>query len=332
MERFNPFNDVFFKNCFYNSVFPIISHFQEDIFPFLLDDFILFTFMEGDDGGKIYSVEYCASHELQDLFEDSNLVVESKWDHEKIIEDIIEGISGDRPVVVWVDSYYESIRKDTFLKQHLDHTILVYGYDKKNELFHVIEHDRRENLSYKKCIMPFTDIINGSEGYKRNFSSENKPSHYIFSHQKRERRKPDYVDIFAENIENHRDKLQSSMNALHQFNQYFITLASNELELRSQLDTLISFFNDVLNAKYIEKYRLTLLFGEDDEVVLHVIKLIAQWDHIRKSVLRFKYQPIYHTDMFQPAYEKLLELEADEKSFHITLFAKLDHVTRQNQL
>ncbi|WP_051614117.1 beta-ketoacyl synthase N-terminal-like domain-containing protein [Paenibacillus sp. UNC217MF] len=332
LERFNPFNDVFFKNCFYNSVFPIISHFQEDIFPFLLDDFILFTFMEADDGGKIYSVEYCASHELQDLFEDSNLVVESKWDHEKIIEDIIEGISGDRPVVVWVDSYYESIRKDTFLKQHLDHTILVYGYDKKNELFHVIEHDRRENLSYKKCIMPFTDIINGSEGYKRNFSSENKPSHYIFSHQKRERRKPDYVDIFAENIENHRDKLQSSMNALHQFNQYFITLASNELELRSQLDTLISFFNDVLNAKYIEKYRLTLLFGEDDEVVLHVIKLIAQWDHIRKSVLRFKYQPIYHTDMFQPAYEKLLELEADEKSFHITLFAKLDHVTRQNQL
>lgn len=55
-----------------------------------------------------------------------------------------------RPVVLWVDCYELPIRKDTFRKKHLPHTILVHGYNDCTGHFHIIEHLQMENLSYDK--------------------------------------------------------------------------------------------------------------------------------------------------------------------------------------
>ena len=63
---------------------------------------------------------------------------------EDILHEILKALRSQRPVIIRVDCYYESLRKDMYLRTHWPHSLLIYGFDLEQQMFHVIEHDHRK--------------------------------------------------------------------------------------------------------------------------------------------------------------------------------------------
>ncbi|WP_379133795.1 beta-ketoacyl synthase N-terminal-like domain-containing protein [Paenibacillus sp. sgz500958] len=323
-----PFNEVFYRNCFYNSMFPVAAYFKGSIMPFLLNDLILYEAGEiaSARGAAGYEVRYLSVDPLEQVFERAGFGVDTRRGSSDITLELMQCIDRQQPVVLWVDCYYLSIRKDAYLKEHFDHTLLIYGYDRQQEVFHVIEHDRRENLSYKPRTMPFSDIRSGFSGYMEQFAAEGTPSHYIFlpaGTAVAAGNEDQYRSHFADSIAAGEECIQESGKVLRQFIDDYTVWTASEAALKEQLNELIRFLNDVINAKYVEKYRLTRLLGEEWAAGSLLARIIRNWETVRKGVVRFMYQPVYHHEVFAASAARLTEISEDEIRFYETLRAEL---------
>ncbi|NDI34213.1 beta-ketoacyl synthase N-terminal-like domain-containing protein [Chengkuizengella sediminis] len=334
IEPIEPFNDLYYRNCFYNSMFPIVNHVGGDMMYFLLNDMIFYEYE--NETGK-FSIKYVATKSLDQIFDQVRLHVDRRFDNNNIVEELKQCISDGKPVVIWVDAFYESIRKDTYQKQHLDHTILVYGYNEKEQQFHIIEHDRRENLTYQKCKIPFSDIEKGCKAFSEHFVIENGsvPTHYIFEQKPTNESsqqiddKELYQNIFLDSLLTQKDKIYESLEIINLFRHSFKQKTSSEAELKQNLDELIEFLNEVINAKQVEKYRFTKLFHKGSEVINRLEQMIKKWDFIRKGVVRFMYLPVYKSESFAFCYEKLTEIVTDEKQLYELLHVELEQIIIQ---
>ncbi|WP_160643692.1 beta-ketoacyl synthase N-terminal-like domain-containing protein [Chengkuizengella marina] len=339
IEPMEPFNDLYYRSCFYNSMFPIVNHVGGDMMFFLLNDMIIYEY-EKDKRVEKFSIQYAEAKPLNQIFDEVGLHVKYRFHNNNIVEELKQCISDGKPAVIWVDAFYESIRKDTYQKQHLDHTILVYGFNEKEQLFHIIEHDRRENLTYQKCKIPFSDIEEGCKAFSEHFAKENgiTPTHYIFERKsdndytQQNSSKKLYQTIFLNNLLTYKDKIYESLEVINLFSHSFKHKTSSEAHLRRNLDELIEFLNDILNAKQVEKYRFTKLFHEGSEVIYRLEQIIRKWDFIRKGVVRFMYLPVYKSESFTLCYEKLTELATDEKQLFELLRVELEQTIIQRQM
>ncbi|MFS1512191.1 beta-ketoacyl synthase N-terminal-like domain-containing protein [Chengkuizengella sp. SCS-71B] len=337
IEPMEPFNDLYYRSCFYNSLFPIINHFGGDIMYFLLNDMILYKYEQEET--ENFSIQYAEAKPLNQIFDQVGLLVNHRFDNSNIVEELKQCISDGKPVVIWLDAFYESIRKDTYQKQHLDHTILVYGFNEKEQQFHIIEHDRRENLTYQKCKIPFSDIEKGCKAFSEHFVNEDgtTPTHYIFEKKSNYDfsqhigSKELYQNIFLDSLLTHKHKIYESLEVINLFMHSFKQKTSSEAELKRNLDELIEFLNEILIAKQVEKYRFTKLFHEGSEVANRLEQVIKKWDFIRKGVVRFMYLPVYKSENFTLCYQKLTELATDEKQLFELLHVELEQTIIQDK-
>lgn len=325
-----PFNEVFYRNCFYNSMFPVAAYFNGSFLPFLLNDLIVYAAERGEAGADAgeevrYGIKYMSAEPLETVFGRAGFGAEPRFGSDDIVGELIRGIERGRPAVLWVDCWHLSIRKDAYMKAHFDHTLLICGYDRQAEAFHAIEHDRRENLSYRHCQIPFSDIRSGFESYLAAFAAAGEPSHYLFHAAEAGGPEPAEALLrrFADLIRASEDSIRGSLDALRRFAADFALWTGSEPALQAQLDGLIAFANEVVNAKHVERYRLARLFGEQSAVCRATDETIAKWDAIRKALVRYLYMPVYNAESLNAAQRRLVELEAGEVRFYDLLRAAL---------
>lgn len=211
---FEPFNDIFYKQCFYNSLFSVIIGFGREIFAFLANDIIVYSKYNEEAwiGSNIIYIPckslkqllydlgitvYTKTHEInlsqvrevqkfnqklvEQLSKDIGLGVDKKEPLNHLIESIIESIANNHAVIIWVDCFYESIRLDTYNKIHWPHTLLLCKYDEERRVFKTIEHDHIENLTYKECEIGVDDVFNCYKGFIENYQvSSDMPTYFDF--------------------------------------------------------------------------------------------------------------------------------------------------------
>ncbi|MBH5320334.1 hypothetical protein I6N90_21310 [Paenibacillus sp. GSMTC-2017] len=322
-----PFNDLYYRNCFYNSFFPVVNHFGGSILPFLINDLIVFQHTDAEDAGQ-YELQYEEIKPLETLFVEQHFTVETRYSYTDITGEFVQSICQGHPVIVWVDSYYIPFRSDTFMKQHVDHTLLLYGYDERNRLFHILEHDRRENLTYKPCVITYDDLIRACRGFQEEYQQlEHRVAYYSIEHNSHaERWQPNLIELqglFASNVLYNRKRLNESMAVLQQFVAWFKQTSSIEVTFKDQVQALVETLNQILNAKHVEGYRLTALYGADAELLVLHRECVEHWETIRKGTVRFLYMPIYQMDRIKAIHERLERLMAAEQHFLSRLIEQL---------
>lgn len=308
-----PFNDVFYRNCFYNSLFPVIRHFGGSILSILINDLILYDITD-----QRIQVGYRSVEPLENLFHRAGLHVDIRTINEDIVAELINCVSEGKPVILWVDAYYESIRTDTYLRRHLDHTLLIFGYDLDEQVFHLIEHDRMENLSYRKRVIPFDDIAKASQGFAEHFLNrgEHAVSHFIFESDEKsgkETKDEALINRFAANWLANGVWQEESMAALRKFVEDYQQMTVSQDMLNVHVKGLVDFVNDVMNAKQVDKYRLSMLLDGDDDVIGALTELMSDWDFIRKGLVRFMYSADHKVEAFELGFirlRKILEAES----------------------
>ena len=177
LEGIEPFNHIFYRSCFFNSLFPVVQAFQKNIYSFLVNDLIIFE-QDSEEKQMIEDefninapngIRYLPVKPVPQIIFELGMVMKTKSINNELIDDIFRAIDQRRMVIVWVDCYYESIRHDTFQKRHFQHTLLIYGYNKEKRLFDILEHKEADTLSYYKTTISFEDLSASYYGYIEHF-------------------------------------------------------------------------------------------------------------------------------------------------------------------
>jgi len=324
-----PFNDLYYRNCFYNSLFPAVRHFERSILPFMLNDLIVYG--QPGSGSRPYGIDYVPVLPLDELFRLQGMHVTMRHDHELILSETVEALRAGKPVIAWIDSYYEPIRKDTYGKRHVDHTLLVFGFDDQLRQFHIMEHDRQENLSYAARTIEYEDYVRASLGFAENFMDElNRPSHYILEKAQAGSLASDiatdFKSFFARSQLEGRERLENSQRVLAEIARWVRDIVSEEDAFDREADSLVDWLNEVINAKQVERYRLAHAFGENDELTLLFWGIVGSWETVRKSAARYMYMRKYEAAAAEAIAARMIEIASSERDFQVRLFARLGTV------
>lgn len=296
IENINPYNDIFYNNCFFSSFFPVVEHFGRNILHFLVNDIVIYSHSTKSNISNI-NVDYIPVKNMDMLIDEVGLHLERKIKSENVIEDIIISIEKDIPVIIWVDCFYESIRNDTYLKLHWPHSWLIFGFNKKEKVFNIIEHNHKEYLTYDKREISFEDTINCYNGFSANFQRDfgiesfigiSSPENYA-KFEFNEANVSFYSTIFLSNMREKKEQVLHGLEYLRDFiDNLNKVIESNELKL-SNIEGLVGLFNSIVKAKQAERYRLSKVFAAYDERIELIQEIISNWNYIRNVMAKFMY-------------------------------------------
>lgn len=297
LNDIKPFNDVFFKSCFYHSLFPIIGYFQESISPYISNEIIMYN-----NKGKIgFGIEYYSSKGIDQLLRETNIKCNTIDTSNNIINDICNSVSNNSPVIIWIDCFYAQIRNDTFSKIHWPHTWLIYGYDLSKKLFNIIEHSRREKLTYDKRTISSSDLVDSYLGYLKYFQKDMSsiPTFLYFEKAKSIRNKEVFspiksdLEILINNINENRNKILLGIEYILEFKSFYKDTVNSENALKGNIYQLLEMLNEIINAKEIEKYKAFRYFKNNDELYNIIISIINCWTSLRAVLARYLYSSEY---------------------------------------
>lgn len=168
LKAVEPFNHFFFINCFFNALFSALQYFQYPVSRIILSCPIQFL-CDNDS----FTLEYICREPWQETLKDLGLNLDVRSGKIDLRHAILENLSEkQRPVILSVDCYYLPYRHDMYQKQHLIHTLLVYGYDDGSSLFHIIDQVNAESLSYQKCTVSVKNLQQAYDGYLEYFPTD----------------------------------------------------------------------------------------------------------------------------------------------------------------
>ncbi|WP_419889716.1 amino acid adenylation domain-containing protein [Paenibacillus xylanexedens] len=288
------FNDVFYKNCFYNSLFPVLNLYSIGVLPVMINDRMHYRF---DEHQGILRLEYQAVLSDDQLIERMGLTYETKTYSEDIRKEIIEAVNLNCPVIIRVDCYYESLRKDMYLRTHWPHSLLIYGYDLQRQVFHVIEHDHRDNLTYQPMEMPMNDIVQAYEGFVRLFMEEEEvPTFYAFSacetvsHTRNNIMLEELRDMFIDHVRVTPGEINQELSHLLSFIQKTYQFNEEDSPVMAYAELVLQSIVDIVNAKKVETYRMQRLYEHHTDLVSAAQAIQDHWSELRNVLAKAVYR------------------------------------------
>jgi len=336
LDGIEPFNDIYYKSCFYNSTFPVARFFGKDILSMLVNETIVYSCDETKDGIGL-NIKYIPSQSTEDILMEMGISVETKRSSESIIDDIIASLSKSRPVVIWIDCFYESIRNEMYLKTHWPHTLLIYGYDAYAKTFDIIEHMHRDNLLYTKRNISFDDIIKCYTGFRENFGGTfNTYDYYEFyidktkslENSSHSNKKGNSILAFACNMIDKKKVVLVGLQCLEKFCEDSRHLVMNKEELDKNSDNLLKLLNDVINSKTVEKYKLGKLYGVESHFYEMASDIVTRWSSLRVIIAKYIYLLLYNSNKhinMATAAETIKGIYYAELEYYKILFEHLEN-------
>ncbi len=324
LNNIKPFNDVFYRSCFYNSFFPVINYFNKSVELFLMNDVPIYTYSRSLDKINL-ELKYHEVQPMHSLLKMHGIEIHTKLKSADVIKDIIDALSRERPVIIWVDCFYESIRKDTYLKEHLPHTWLVYGFNTEEKYFHIIEHTHQQNLSYSEHKISYEDLLNSYQGHISNFMKDSEFESYFefyldenFHDERYD--SIDYKSIFLHNMNGKKNDLLNGLENLVLFIKDFRQIVMSKEELIKSKDNLLHIFNNIMNAKKADKYRIQNMFDKNSDTIALVDTILECWDFARLNLAKYIFSNAYNEETFAVAISKLELAYSYERKLYDAIF------------
>lgn len=292
IEGLEPYNELFFESCFYNSLFSILRYYGYDISHFLRNYSMRYDIKINKQKIKISGRGHW-NKELTQILEIAGINVHSIYNSRQILYDIKQSIDNHNPVILWIDCFFESYRKDKYKKEHFKHTITIFGYSEESQEFYILEHKNADNTNYHKIAISFNELERCYNGYINFFSNELEDSFYEIS-AKDEREK--YLKVLEQ------EKFVNSVwdkELVKKWRDYLVSLDLEKVEM-TELNSWIEGLNELLNCLRTDvvKYR----YHENIDIIKQRLNL---WNMIRNNLLRGFYMNRYTEKIHQKNLKQL---------------------------
>ncbi|WP_052675710.1 beta-ketoacyl synthase N-terminal-like domain-containing protein [Paenibacillus sp. IHBB 10380] len=167
LNAIEPFNQFLFINCFYSSLFSVLSYYKVPVSSFICK---YKAYADWNDGR--FDIKYNAPNDFEEIMSSLGLAVNVQRKLQDCFEPTITSLQNGHPVILSVDCFYLPIRSDMYQRIHCEHSLLVIGYEKSKEIFYVLEQKNAESLSYQKQEIKFEDMKAAYNGYQNNFGTK----------------------------------------------------------------------------------------------------------------------------------------------------------------
>lgn len=287
-----PFNSVFYINCYYNSLFPIINFFGLDISNILSNTIYNYK-MSYLLGNNIFSTDLPHIKEVLEILKDMGITVTRKNEYLDIIDVIKTSIDNKKPIILFINPYFLPYRTDTFLKKDACHSVLVCGYNQINRTIQVIDQSNFIKLDYAERIITFEELNNAYisiyemvksfDPYKeqdkkmlariysvREFGVY---SEYEYLQPKVSSSKETYTYQYSKNIKNQFEEIIFELESI-------MKVIFNDMNYSS-----VYLINQIINIKKVEKYTLNYLLGTS-EYLYQLDNIIHLWKKIKHLALK----------------------------------------------
>ena len=247
IEGIKPFNDLMLKSCYYNQLAAGYSAFGID--PKIIAGNYLQLY-EFDEITKKLDVKHIELLDDSDLFDLTGIKRIFVGFVDDLKDFVITQIDNQCPVLIPVDGFSLSYRKDTYKKIHNSHFILIYGYDKYKSKFYINEHAFLNSLDYREKIESIQMI---NRAYKQFFSElvkENKKLTVVLSKQKQAN--GNFCNYYNKAIRKMDSQIKQSEKNLIQGIKFIKKCMSDDFERKKYQDQIINFLGDIKWYKNVQ--------------------------------------------------------------------------------
>lgn len=319
IEQIYPFNDFFYQDCFYNSLFSIIKFAKGDIFNILANEIQLYDHVPAnilEVGIVTISIE-----PMNEILENMNIFYD-RSDQKVDPNEIYNALDNDMPVIIMVDCFEESIRGEYFQKEHFDHNLLIYGYDLKQSIFYIIEHSRKNRLDYKKKTISIESVLNASNAYISHYQKKKQDAailYKFYQKQSKDNIMKNAFITFCENCLKYEDNLRMQFEKLDKIKDTLCKFIYDRQKLSVCINTVCDEITGIINAKTIEKRKLEL-FLNHIEVNQLMESIINGWITIRLYLMNYQYGGTDIDRKLDEAAKRLSEIVIEEKRLIRSVF------------
>ncbi|KAA6447672.1 cysteine peptidase family C39 domain-containing protein [Bacillus swezeyi] len=303
LPHIRPFNEVFYRSCFFNCYFSVVRSFREELYPYLLND--IFSYQIDEDG---YIHMDCTSvHNPEKLMNLQGIFAEKQSRCDELIENVKNDVLQEKPVIIWLDTHAQPYRPE-YLSKHYRNCVLIFGFNDSDETASILENRYLDNLSYEIRKISYGDLIKGYTGFHDHFKPDPTfHSYAAFTHVSAQSSLREGADrYFRQNINQHADKVFAGLERLKMFVERLHTLGNTE--------KLLDSFNQVMNIKKVEQYRLSYLTVHDQKFGRLLTEIIQEWEKARYHAAKLFFSNGDMSD-YEPrikaSLERILQLETD---------------------
>ncbi|MGW8785597.1 AMP-binding protein [Heyndrickxia sporothermodurans] len=312
LDTIVPFSAIFYRSCFYNAFFTVASYLKRDIPSFLCNDLSLYDLRSNG----TFGISYQSIKEYSKLLEEQGLRTSGLPNSDQFFERILNSIAFDTPVIIGVDCYYIPYRVDMYQRNHWNHFVCVVGYDLKERLFYILEHDHVDSLDYKMISISFDDLANSFTNGILLMQEQSTNHHFITLKETDGYKKG--IDCYIEYITYAKSKKESlidSINTLDEIIKRCDTIMNPPDRLKSEGDMLIRNIKEIYQAKTAMIYLLEHFLGKEHPSMQHLKAINDIWKlalltcteaNIRKKLVGGRWERIY---------KKMQTLKQEELNF-----------------
>ena len=285
-----PFNNFFYIDCIYQSIFTVLKYYKRDFMYILANDFFLLK--EQNQEKVNYKVECIRQKCIWSLLSSMGIEMRCEERGEHLLSFIKDEINLEHPVIVQVDCFYEYIRTELFGQTHLDHSLLIYGYDESTSVFYVFEHNDKNSLIYREREISMFNLYESMQGYIQNYDRSLFPICMSlfepcekFSTLAYPSLKTLHTDSYIKNRKDAIDQPQVIRRYLQRISDFL-----NHTE-EDRLSAIINTVNDIIWSIIVERQKADVLYNQG-HLLLLLRELHNKWCNIRLVLLNFLYHGV----------------------------------------
>lgn len=337
IEGIEPFREFIYKGCFYSALFPIIKKWNRNILQVVANELMTYEFNEK---GNIMSltVNYQTIQELEQCLQNIGIHMNTTVKCTDVVKELKESIKKKKPVIICIDCYYSSIRKDMYQKEHWPHNILVYGFNDEEQSFNIIEHRNKESKGYQKMTIQYEDLKNAYEGYFETYShydilksnfyddvfDENKVFLTYFEFELKEDKildeneeKESIRDKRKSFMTEHKKEVQQSYQNMREFVDGFKEVVGQEEKLNEYCEDIVAILNKIISHNIILSNMQQQLYAEDKQTETVLLEANECWQKIRNLLTKYLYAKSYSKQWAEGLYEKITQAFAYEGELEV---------------
>lgn len=330
LTSIEPFNNVFYKGCFYNAYFPVLNHFGKNIDLILANDIVVYNTSETS-GHLDLDIDFISVKEFGDIQKTADLSMTVLPCTTHVVSRIIQSLSQGKPVIIPVDCFFENIRTDMYNKTHWPHFLLVYGYDINKKSFKIVEHDDVNNLTYKKCEIDFNILEECHNGYIKYFGTSGENTFFEFDALEHAHNDEGTTtdstarDSYIANLISSKKMVYDGLLKLKNFIPGFSELIKDEVSVKSiNLHNILFSNNNIINAKKSEIFKVERLFDGEISLTSQLEGIKEEWLKIRLLLEKYKITMNYKKNSFDKIINCLEKVVVLEYKYYESLYMYIE--------
>lgn len=317
LEGVEPFNEFYFQSCFYNAIFPVIRYYGSDLRSILVENIDLYRTNVTSKGEKILDIEYISCVPVDEILHTIGISIKMRPYTENVIEELKNTIDRGHFVIIWIDCYYESLKKKVYQTYHWPHSLLIYGYQEKQKEMFIIEHEYKDNLTYEKKKISYEELKRCYEGYKENFADQENMvmSYEIAKSGDAIVQEEQLGDRLYANLTVNKNQLAEQIGALEDFQSYFTDKAKKQSIKLEELEQIVEGLNHVINAKTVQMYTYKNVIPDNISYSESMNAILYKWKITRGILAKCIFLGECTREEIQKAMNYINDIVEEEKIF-----------------